>query len=45
MANPARTANLDRGKQISPSRKSSKIDSNVPYPCGSSMKYERCHGR
>ncbi|AKR78683.1 MULTISPECIES: YecA family protein [Edwardsiella] len=45
MANPVRTVNLDRGKQISPSRNSLKIGRNVPCPCGSGMKYKRCHGR
>ncbi|EJR0951382.1 SEC-C domain-containing protein [Vibrio alginolyticus] len=45
MANPARTVNLNREKQLSPSRKSKKIGRNVPCPCGSGMKYKRCHGR
>lgn len=45
MANPARTVNLNQKKQLSPSRKSKKIGRNVPCPCGSGMKYKRCHGR
>lgn len=45
MANPARTVNLDRGKQISPSRKSLKIGRNMPCPSGSGMKYKMYHGR
>jgi len=45
MANPERTVNLEREKQVHFGRKSKKIGRNVPCPCGSGMKYKRCHGR
>lgn len=45
MANPARSVNLNRQKNVIPAAKSKKIGRNAPCPCGSGVKYKRCHGR
>lgn len=44
MANPARSVNLNRRKNVIPAVKSKKIGRNAACPCGSGAKFKRCHG-
>lgn len=45
MAQPARAVNLNQTKNVIDPRKTKKLGRNDPCPCGSGMKYKRCHGR
>lgn len=45
MAQPARAVNLNQAKNAVPSVKAKKTGRNAPCPCGSGLKYKRCHGR
>ncbi|WP_227107772.1 YecA family protein [Chromobacterium rhizoryzae] len=45
MAQPKRTVNLNQPKNIVPSEKSKKLGRNDLCPCGSYLKYKKCHGR
>ncbi len=45
MAEPARTVRLDQPTNTAPSVKVRKLRRNDPCPCGSGLKYKKCHGR
>lgn len=45
MAQPTRSVNLNKAKNVIPTMKPRKLGRNDPCPCGSSVKYKRCHGR
>lgn len=45
MAQPARSVNLSQRKKVIPAVHSKKIGRNALCPCGSGVKYKRCHGR
>ncbi|MEJ6395000.1 SEC-C domain-containing protein [Gymnodinialimonas sp. 2305UL16-5] len=45
MAQPARAINLNQAKNAVPSVKAKKTGRNAPCPCGSGLKYKKCHGR
>src|SRR5690606_31093323 len=45
MAQPTRAVNLDQAKNVIPPMKTKKPGRNDPCPCGSGVKYKRCHGR
>lgn len=45
MAQPTRSVNLNQAKNIIPPMKPKKPGRNDPCPCGSGVKYKRCHGR
>ena len=45
MAQPTRTVNLNQAKNVIPPMKTKKPGRNDPCPCGSGVKYKRCHGR
>lgn len=45
MAQPTRAMNLNQPKNVSRPMKSRKPGRNDPCPCGSGVKYKRCHGR
>lgn len=45
MAQPTRTVNLSQPKIGTPPVKAKKLGRNDPCPCGSGVKYKRCHGR
>ena len=44
MANPKRAVNLSQPKSPRSSMKPKKIGRNEPCPCGSGVKYKKCHG-
>ena len=45
MAQPARTMNLNHPKHVVAPVRVKKPGRNDPCPCGSGLKYKRCHGR
>lgn len=45
MAQPTRSVNLNQAKNFIPPMKPKKPGRNDPCPCGSGVKYKRCHGR
>lgn len=45
MAQPARTVHLSHPKNAVPVVKPKKLGRNDPCPCGSGLKYKKCHGR
>lgn len=45
MAQPTRVVNLNQPKNVIPPVKTKKPGRNDPCPCGSGVKYKRCHGR
>lgn len=45
MAQPTRAVNLNQPKNVVPPVKTKKPGRNDPCPCGSGIKYKRCHGR
>ena len=45
MAQPARAVNLKQPKNAIPSVKTKRSGRNDPCPCGSGVKYKKCHGR
>jgi len=45
MSQRAKSKNTSRGEDISRPRKKRKIGRNEPCPCGSDIKYKKCHGR
>ncbi|QZZ37390.1 SEC-C domain-containing protein [Nitratireductor kimnyeongensis] len=45
MAQPARAVNLNQPKHVIPPAKAKKPGRNDPCPCGSGVKYKKCHGR
>lgn len=45
MAQPTRAVNLNQPKSIIPPLKIKKTGRNDPCPCGSGVKFKRCHGR
>lgn len=45
MAQPARVMNFNKQKKIISSAKTKKIGRNELCPCGSGIKFKRCHGR
>ncbi len=45
MAQPTRAVNLNQPKDVVPLVKPKKPGRNDPCPCGSGVKYKRCHGR
>ncbi len=45
MAQPTRSVNLNQAKKVIPPAKTKKPGRNDPCPCGSGVKYKRCHGR
>ncbi|WP_175684032.1 YecA family protein [Burkholderia cenocepacia] len=45
MAQPKRTVNLNQPKNVVPPAKTKKLGRNDPCPCGSGLKYKKCHGR
>lgn len=45
MAHPTRTLNLNQPKNVAPPVKTKRLGRNDPCPCGSGVKYKRCHGR
>ncbi|MBJ9939652.1 SEC-C domain-containing protein [Burkholderia multivorans] len=45
MAQPKRTVNLNQPKNVAPPAKTEKLGRNDRCPCGSGVKYKKCHGR
>ncbi|WP_114153238.1 YecA family protein [Chromobacterium haemolyticum] len=45
MAQPKRTVNLNQPKNVAPPAKTKKLGRNDLCPCGSGLKYKKCHGR
>jgi uncharacterized protein YchJ len=45
MAQPARTVNLNQPKEVIPPVTAKRPGRNDPCPCGSGVKYKRCHSR
>jgi hypothetical protein len=45
MAQPARAVNLNQPKHVIPPAKAKRPGRNDPCPCGSGVKYKKCHGR
>ncbi|WP_321870972.1 YecA family protein [Paraburkholderia tropica] len=45
MAQPKRTVNLNQPKNVAPPAKTEKLGRNDLCPCGSGVKYKKCHGR
>lgn len=45
MAQPARAMNLNQPKHVIPPVKAKRPGRNDPCPCGSGLKYKKCHGR
>ncbi|MER9609979.1 SEC-C metal-binding domain-containing protein [Mesorhizobium sp. M0312] len=45
MAQPTRAVNLNQPKNVIPPVKTKRPGRNYPCPCGSGVKYKRCHGR
>lgn len=45
MAQPGRALNLNQPKRASPPVKVKKVGRNDQCPCGSGLKYKKCHGR
>ena len=45
MAQPTRAVNLNRPKSVTLRMKTKKPGRNEPCPCGSGLKYKKCHGR
>lgn len=45
MAQPNRAVNLNQPKTLIPLVKTKEPGRNDPCPCGSGVKYKRCHGR
>ncbi|MFP3541500.1 SEC-C metal-binding domain-containing protein, partial [Pseudomonas sp. SIMBA_044] len=45
MAQPKRTVNFNQPKNVVSPAKTKKLGRNDPCPCGSGLKYKKCHGR
>ncbi|NKJ00984.1 SEC-C metal-binding domain-containing protein [Novosphingobium sp. SG707] len=45
MAQPTRAVNLNQPRGVAPPVKTKKPGRNDPCPCGSGVKYKKCHGR
>ncbi|ATN34400.1 preprotein translocase subunit SecA [Rhizobium sp. ACO-34A] len=45
MAQPARAVNLNQPKHVIPPARAKRPGRNDPCPCGSGVKYKKCHGR
>lgn len=45
MAQPTRMVTLKQRKKAAPPVRAKKVERNDPCPCGSGVKFKKCHGR